>query len=512
MSAPKSRVSPSIIHTNAVLKVCGRANDLESMWDIASKLEERGPHAANNWTYTTLLQAIRENAKGTTAGGENPENAQRREAAIVEGRRLWAIIIQRWREGDVVLDDQLVNAMGKLLLIGSRPRDWDDVLSLIQQTMNIPRLVPRLGTIEREESGFKRIRAPHTPTDMKNDVSLIADELDEPRPGSEFDSFDKVAIRVLHNLRAGPTVGRRSACAYAHPSNMTLSLIAEAGLKLVAKRAVKEYWDLLTDPDSYGIVPDQDNLHTYLRVLRSARASSESLTLLTDDFPRCNVPLLPKTFRIAMSTCVRDSLNPHAFDTASRLLDLAQNTLRDPDFKTLGMYVDMAAKSRDVALIARALDRLQPGIVNLRSYLNFGPSEAGAGPGDVDQEAREDAVELMKKMIGCFDLVLKEDKYAGGGGGAGHRGNDAFGVGGRDTQGKLPENVRKVLMERRSRLAAFVTREHEKQEKRWKARSERREAERREGELEGKAEVEDAVEEDRPERVEEAGDARAATW
>jgi len=426
------------------------------MWDIASKLPERGPHAANCWTYTTLLQAIRENAKGSTANGENPENAQRRELAIVEGRRLWSIVVQRWREGDIIIDDTLVNAMGKLLLIGSRPRDWDDVLSLVQQTMDIPRLIPRLGSIEREEDGLARIRAPHTPADMKNDNSQITNDMDEPRAGSEFDAVAAIPRDI--RSRSGPStnsIPRRQAFVYAAPSNMTLSLLTEAGLKLIAKRGVSDYWSLLTDPNAYGLTPDAENCHMLLRVLRQARASAEALALITTELPRWGIPRsLAKTYRIAMSACARDAANPNAFDTACKVLDVAQQHLREPDLRTLGMYLDMAAKTKEPGMIVRALDRLQPGMVNLKSYLNLGPAEGSDRftSRKAVEEERQEAIDLMRKMIGCYDLVLYE-------------GARDFARKDGSQQQQLPEKIRTAYMERRSRLAAFVTREHDKRRK-----------------------------------------------
>jgi len=341
---------------------------------------------------------------------------------------------------------------------------------------------------------------------MKNDVSLIADEFDDPLPGSEFDSFKKIAIRPP---RGGPqpTVSRRDAFAYARPGNKTLSLISEAGLKLIAKRGVTDYWELLTDPDTYAVKPDSDNMHMYLRVLRQARASAEALTFLSEDFPRHRIPLIPKSFRIAMSACVRDALNPNALATATRVLDLAQSSLRDPEFRTLAMYVEMASKSRDRSVVARALDRLQPGMVNVRSYLNFGPARGGAtSAGSRDSEVRSDAVELMRKMIGCYDQVLrddKEDRAASGGGGGG-----AFGGETDDDKSwrRLPDEVRKKFMERRSRLAAFVTREHEKQER-------GRERERREKSAQKGAEEEEKRRQELAENgeVDDVGESEADT-
>jgi hypothetical protein len=163
LSAPNSRVEPSIIHTNAALRVCARALDMDALWGIAGKIPESGPQAANATTYLTIINAVRQNLLLDPPKGETAEEtAERRERGIVEGRRLWEGIVARWRNADLKIDEELVCGMGRLLLIGSRPRDWDDVLSLLEQTMDIPRLVPRLGTPGREAAGLPRIKHPGT--------------------------------------------------------------------------------------------------------------------------------------------------------------------------------------------------------------------------------------------------------------------------------------------------------------------------------------------------------------
>jgi hypothetical protein len=146
LSAPNSRVEPSIIHTNAALRVCARAMDMDALWGVAGKIPEKGPQAANVVTYLTIINAVRQNLLVDPPKGETEdEAAARRERGILEARRMWEDIIARWRNAELKIDEELVCAMGRLLLIGSRPRDWDDVLSLVEQTMDVPRLVPGHG-------------------------------------------------------------------------------------------------------------------------------------------------------------------------------------------------------------------------------------------------------------------------------------------------------------------------------------------------------------------------------
>ena len=64
------RIKPNTIHLNAVLQVCAKASDLESMFSILTSSDDplRSP---NNLTYTTILNALRRKTEDATFSG-NP--------------------------------------------------------------------------------------------------------------------------------------------------------------------------------------------------------------------------------------------------------------------------------------------------------------------------------------------------------------------------------------------------------------------------------------------------------
>ena len=333
------------MHTNAVIKVCSRAKEIDSVWDIVSRLPERGAHAADNRTFTIVLNAIRIHAlTGAPPEETRYERAHRIERSIVEGRQLWDVVIKRWRSGDLLLDEELTCAMGHLLLIGARPRDWDDVLSLVQQTAKIPRLIPRLGTAARESIGLPRLRAPDTPQDMKNNTTEVSSEARaDLQPGSEFDPVDPKAF--LNRRRDDPSASVRAGArtAFAQPGNSLLSLTMESCLKLAASETAKEYFSLLTDPSgAYALTPDRQNLLMYLRILRHARDPHGALDFLTHSFKGAgNIRQTEKDLRIALGACARDSTSKDAPRIAMKLLrwagDLSGN---EPEVETLNAYLD----------------------------------------------------------------------------------------------------------------------------------------------------------------------------
>lgn len=426
LSAPNSRVEPSIIHTNAALRVCARAMDMDALWGIAGKIPENGPQAANVVTYLTIINAMRQNLLVAGPRDETEdEAAARREAGILEARRMWEGIVGRWRNADLKLDEELVCAMGRLLLIGSRPRDWDDVLSLVEQTMDVPRLVPRLGTSERKNGGLPHLRAPRTPAHLRFDDDHLALG-DGPIRGDEFLALTPQGIaRAVSNPLT-----------YVQPGNNTLSIIQEACQKVVANKAAQDYWDLLTDPTTYKIAPDINNLHTRLRNLRQNRASAAVLALLEDDMVAKGIVPKPGTFRIAMSTCVRDKNNHNSLKHAGQILQIMLKTLPDADAKAAGLYAELAlnfplAKGAD---LVDALTVLNPIVRSLRLQLSVGGErpQRQVGATYLRGEERQDAMAAIRKVYAVYDKLLMSNM--------------------------LPEGKKAPFKAERARLSSFIQR------------------------------------------------------
>ncbi|KAF2191041.1 pentatricopeptide repeat protein [Zopfia rhizophila CBS 207.26] len=457
--APNSRMQPSIIHTNAMLKVCARVEDMDALWGVAAKIPETGPASANAVTFVTILNAIRQSLLVRIPVGQSEEDiAKRIEKGIVEGRRIWEDVIGKWRNADLVMEEELVCAMGRLLLIGSRPRDWDDVLSMVEQTMDIPRLVPRLGTTARKDAGYPRLRSPNVSEQFRFDD----DHLSPSQGPARGDEFLPITTHGIGNAVS-------SALAYATPSNNTLSLVQEACQKVVANKAAGEYWSLLTDPTTYGIVPDVNNFHQRLRVFRQNRASADALELLRDGFIGNNLQPRPATFRIAMSTCVRDKNNHNSLKHAGQILDIMTTSLEDADPKTVNMYADLAisfplAKGQDYI---DALARLDLIVRNIRLQLGVGCKrrDGGAGATLLQGVERQDAINALRRIHGLFDKLL--------------------------FTGFIPEERKRPYKEGKARLGAFLHRINFKDGERQKERQKRNVSGSGEGE-DGQGRLEDA--------------------
>lgn len=446
MYAENCPVKPSIIHTNAVLRVCALARDLDALWGVAAKLPTHGKGAPNNLTFTTILNAVRtiawndgsEDAKNMDETVE--ERAARRQRAVMQGRKMWDEIIGRWRGGDMLIDEELVCSMGRLLLLGRAERDYDDVLSLLEQTMAIPRQIPRLGKPARgsylsaaevqSEDMKPELHQSTTGSDSSLEaISFASDGVPEPSsdedldtdysPGGEFDVVSQPASR---------------SSSYAFPGRNTLSLVVDACLRMQAVRPAQDYWGLLTAPSGpYNIVPDAENYHMYLRLLRVQRASRLSVELVQEMrrglTGRTNV-VQAKTFRIALSCCVRDKNNRNVLEHAGKLVRMMQDTLEEPDVRSLEMYISVALhrKGRDWRSIMGVLRGTEVGVRNLRSLLAY--VEKGKR-----ETRKSDVMEFVRKLIGAYDIVITM--------GAEEMGRDE----------------RQLCMEQRNTLASWLTRQ-----------------------------------------------------
>lgn len=431
-------VRPNTIHLNAVLKMCARAGNMTAMFSIADQMTWKGLTSPNNLTYTTIFNALRMHLIN---GGRDMTPMQARlykQKNILHARHIWTDVVKAWRQGDIWIDEELVCSMGRLLALGNE-QDQDDILSLVEQAMNIPRLVPRIGTSERSRSDparqsqqFAQVEAPASNVALNNVEATGAE--------SEVEGPPEPILPVVFS----PSVASTVAGVYAIPSQNTLSLIIQSLTELHLKDVAQRYWSLLTD--KYNIVPDAENYHSYLRVLRLSRSSTEVVNLMMK-MPKFY--LEAKTFRIAMSTCVRDIRNQHAFANAGKLLDLMQSALREPEIQVLQSYLDVAITSTASAprnstdskkttkyeqgkQIRRALDRLQPSFVNLKSALAFRDPNLPR----VSEHAREaflqNILSLTKRMISAYDILV--------------------------SNAMVPKEDCSMLINDRSKLAAFVAR------------------------------------------------------
>lgn len=472
--AANSAVTPTTIHTNAILSVCARAHDTDSLWNIAGRLPERGPGAPDHVTFTTILQGLNSEAQKRAmemGAREGPTFDPQPifDGLIEDARKVWIDVTARWRKGELFIDEELVCAMGRLLMLSDKATTQRDVLNLVHQTMNLPKM-------------------PGLPDVDSQDPALDMAEADTLRPST-----------VDVPARLTPTqLKEASSSVHTVPGNNTLSMLVETATALRELRLGKYYWDLLTsETGPYQIVPDHQNITAYLRLLRVSRASSTVLDVLRQ--PRAEeVDFKLKTrgtFVIAMSTCLRDKRNPNVFETASRIMDMMQASTEDFDNsseelggqrlrfspKVLRMYLEVAiattkgingvplekTKNGDLDFerdpsknhTMVALKRLGPTTINARSllkaYLVEVQQQAAIKqrtirvkklldkrritPLSVSENIAE-LHEMLRSMIGAYDkLILVNEKLEDEG------------------MGPLPKDIVDECWHQKRKLSAYVS-------------------------------------------------------
>jgi pentatricopeptide repeat protein len=395
MNTPTSRIKPNIMHTNAALNVCALALDMDALWSIAGQIPPKGPQAADSVTYTIILNAIRHSAYG-----KNPEDAQleqiaaRRQKAVDEGRRVWLDIIRKWRAGELIMDEGLVGAMGQLLLTSKRIGDWDNVLDLVQQTMNVKRLIAPIGSPERHTD--------HVPQDSAEQaLGAQEEEVDEE---GYTNSPAKQAFKVVKPSQ--PEHARSKAprhLVWAEPGPQTVSLLVDACQAMRIPRIASAYWELLTSGD-HSVKPDLQNFDRQLRLYASNRASAKAAKLLREDLPNAGIEPMNSTFRLAMSACQRDIKNPHVLEHATTIVDVMEKTQPDPDAQTLMQYLSLALTSNDGPKVVACINRMDSIVHNLRSRMNFGSDRKISEVADIRD--LKQACMFLQTLVGSIDTLM----------------------------------------------------------------------------------------------------------
>ena len=166
ISAFNSEVQPNTVHLNAAANVAARGGDMDSLWALLGRAKERGAGSPDVTTYTIILNAIQRDIVKRTAEllsrDKDADISEVFKSAISDGRKVWADVVMKWRDAEINVDEQLVCAMGRLLLMSKVQKDVMDVFMLVQQTMNIR--VPRV-TLETKSEDAQAFDAEADPDD-----------------------------------------------------------------------------------------------------------------------------------------------------------------------------------------------------------------------------------------------------------------------------------------------------------------------------------------------------------
>jgi hypothetical protein len=417
-------LKPNTIHMNAVLEVCARAGDLESLFTVLATCNG-SMRSADAHTYTIVLNALRYDA-GTAdkanLGLVDTEVKREIQKNIQRARAIWTDVIENWRSAKMIVDEHLVSAMGRVLALGDY-KDNDSVLELLEQTMKIPRF---------DKPNVKLPDAPAAAATGEADPA--ANPAVPENQAADTDNMSPKARRVLAGSRANKSP------LYAKPGNKTLSLVLTVLATTRKTSSAVKYWSYFTN--ILNVTPDPSNHACYLRALATGHASGQvaaAIASMPQDL------LTPLTFRRGFSACISDNLNQHAFKHACSIFDVMTTKQRYPDALSMRLFLQVArantrhfheppsssentptgagGKPAHGRQLIAALDRMWEPFRILAGSLSYPAAEADAeqqaaparSPEEELDQKRGDMQEISataRRMIAAIDRLVNDEGMA----------------------------------------------------------------------------------------------------
>jgi pentatricopeptide repeat protein len=365
------RISPNTYHLNGVLEVCNHAGDLDSMFTVLETINN-GNRKPDCWTYTIVLNALRNSPNKLGHLDLDPAAAkQQTDLVLNRAKMLWEDVMARWNNGQILIDEALVCAMGRILAMGDYA-DKKSILGLLESTMRIPR----------------------------------------------FDLTEGAAVTGDTQAQLQPKAARSHSLTVSKPGNNTLSLVMTC-LQMTKKTSVAhKYWQHFTSV--YGVKPDKANYVSYIQVLMKGRASAKVAEAV------CSVPndsLVPFVYRNGFSTCIHDGLNKHAFEHACKIFDFMIEKAPYPDPLSMRLFLQVARsnvrhlyeKHKDDpnagklavgSQVVTALERMwNPFRLLMNTLHHTGRDQPKKKLWGLRDNEKEEAVATARRMIAAMDVV-----------------------------------------------------------------------------------------------------------
>ncbi|KAJ0163220.1 Pentatricopeptide repeat-containing protein 2, mitochondrial [Colletotrichum tanaceti] len=401
-----SAVRANSFHLNAVLQVCGRAGDVDAMFSIADTADARAGRKTTAYTYTTIINALRFEV-------ENPEKQKSRSLQetldamtqmVKRCKAIWEEVMRNWRKGTLEIDEDLVCAMARVLLLGDK-KDQANIMPLLEETMSVRDLAcknPAKDHALRMNEGMKGIAA---------------------------------AVGTAGSAQQKAVPSTKPRINYAIPRSNTLSLVLNTLLQNRQAKLAVQYWNHFVY--YYGLEPDSDNWNQLLRIYErngSSRDAAKLVQKLPDEM------LVPIMYRRALSACVNDKMNQKAFENATAVLErmtahvAASKGITSLDVRALHIYLKVGlssnfhfrqvAKSGKVEEARRAYGEQLAAAVNNTwapftsakdAMLKTKPKMGGKTSSKTSQThgfAAKGLIEIARNMISAVDRVVNENRLA----------------------------------------------------------------------------------------------------
>lgn len=340
-----SRLKPNQIHLNSMLELCARAQDIETLFLVLRSAN--GQRAPNNLTYTIILNALRYQRSNQLYPNEDEkERKPAVEASIAttisRSKLVWDEVITRWKKGEIVMDEELMCAMGRVLLLGGA-EETDSVLSVVGEVLGIVNLRDgEPGLLDPSAQKAARSKTPNKSVEPQKPNRIEkADQFEKFDKGEDFDSSRPkhtgdapLPLPPKANIPTGPMAMAKMA------GNNTLSLVMRALAQAKRTKLAARYWDYFLQ--THNIEPDRRNYRDYIDCLSTGAASGRAARLLVS---------MPSTiadgnlYRRGLLLCHWDAFNDNSFENATIIHNAMVKKLRVPDTRCMKLYLQLAMSS-----------------------------------------------------------------------------------------------------------------------------------------------------------------------
>lgn len=435
-----SRMKPNQIHLNAMLELCARAQDIETLFIVLRSAN--GLRAPNNLTYTIILNALRHQSSNQINPNEDRKEQERAvrssiAASISRSKLVWDEVITRWKKGEIVMDEELMCAMGRVLLLGGAA-EIDSILSVVGEVLGItnlrdgePGLVdPRAQKAARsqtpaksaESQSPKRIETPEQIEESDKEVKFASSQ---PQDTTYAAAVAPPPPTQSTKTSTGPMAMGKMA------GNNTLSLVMRALALAKRTKLAARYWDYFIQ--TQNIVPDRGNYRDYIDCLSTGAASGKAARVLVS-MP--NSIADGNLFRRGLVICHWDLYNDKKFENATLIHNNMVKKLRVPDTRCMKLYLQIAMNSyrnfEDKEKYPNEWDGRKAHGVQMSTALEHVWEPMRRVTGDLDYSStamtsatpkeawqrlhpkRAEILEVAKKFVAASDKILSQGLIAKG--------------------------------------------------------------------------------------------------
>lgn len=426
-----SRMKPNQIHLNAMLELCARAQDIETLFLVLRSAN--GSRAPDNLTYTIILNALRHQRSNQINPDEDREEQERAvrssiEASISRSKLVWDEVITRWKKGEIVMDEELMCAMGRVLLLGGAA-EIDYILSVVGEVLGITNLRDgEPGLVDPRAQKATRSQTPANPAESQRPKRIETSEQIEESDKKGGDLISSQPQDISHappppspspKTSTGPIAKGRMA------GNNTLSLVMRALAQAKRTKLAARYWDYFLQ--TQNIVPDRANYRDYIDCLSTGAASGKAARVLVS---------MPNTiadgnlFRRGLVICHWDLYNDKKFENATLIHNNMVKKLRVPDTRCMKLYLQIAmnsyrnfedkekypnqwdGKKAHAVQMSTALENVWEPMRRVTGDLDYSSTAmTSATPKEAWQRLhpkRAEIIEVAKKFVAASDKILSQ--------------------------------------------------------------------------------------------------------